>query len=185
MQIPNWFAQTAQPYFERHLAGERGLGVLQIGAFAGHATEWLLKNVPGCWVTDVDPWTGSGEVEHEALDWALVKAAYDSRILPWRAAVASHRMTSAEFFSSRPPKKAMYDFVYIDGDHRAASVLFDAVHAWEYLRPEGLMAFDDYEWNGPSDPVLCPKLAIESFLACYRDRLEVIDRGIQVWVRKR
>ena len=56
---------------------------------------------------------------------------------------------------------------------------------WSLHFSEKQVEFWRDEAHGPSDPVLCPKLAIDSFLACYRDRLEVIDRGIQVWVRKR
>lgn len=186
MEIPNWFAQTAEPYFRRHLSGKQGMSCLQIGAFAGHATEWLVRDLPNCTVTDVDPWTGSDEDEHRALNWQSVIDAYFDRLLNEidEQRVLVRRMTSAEFFL-RESHDNEYDFIYVDGDHRAQSVLFDAVSAWELLKVGGIMAFDDYEWNGPSDPVLCPKLAIDSFLACYRDRLEVIDRGIQVWVRKR
>lgn len=184
MEIPNWFAQTAEPYFRRHLSGKQGMSCLQIGAFAGHATEWLHEQ--GFTVLDVDTWTGSDENEHRSLDWSRVKREYDRRVYvaQCRGDVTSVMTTSKTFFKFKLRGEPRYDFIYIDGDHRAQSVLFDAVHAWELLKVGGLMAFDDYEWNGPSDPVLCPKLAIDSFLACYRDRLEVIDRGVQVWVRK-
>jgi predicted O-methyltransferase YrrM len=43
-----------------------------------------------------------------------------------------------------------YDLIYIDGHHSFESVLEDARCAIQYLKPEGIIIFDDYEdaWEG-------------------------------------
>ena len=95
-------------------------------------------------------------------------------------------MTSAEFFSSEEAYAECYDFIYIDGDHRAAAVRDDAVAAWRHLPVGGLIAFDDYEWpEAPADPTQSPRLAIDAFLAVYADKIEVLEIGIQVWIKKK
>ena len=60
--LPNWFS-TVEHNFAQHLtplAGQPDLHFLQIGAYAGHATEWLSVNIltgENCLITDVDTWT--------------------------------------------------------------------------------------------------------------------------------
>src|SRR4051812_16718910 len=86
---PNWVAAYADGFFERHLtslAGKPGLRFLQIGAFTGDASVWLLENIltdPSAFLVDVDTWSGSDEPEHEPFDWADVESTYDARMAPY------------------------------------------------------------------------------------------------------
>lgn len=188
---PNWFAHYAIRFFERHLstlAGQSGLRFLQIGAFTGDASVWLLDTVltgHNCLLVDVDTWKGSDEPEHADLDWTDVRAVYERRTLDaWtNGRLETFRGSSADFFASG---REGFDFAYIDGDHTAAVVLDDAIGAFCALKPGGLLAFDDYLWK-PSDgggPTRSPGAAIDAFGAVYADRLEVLETGLQVWFRK-
>lgn len=188
---PNWFASYAEGFFERHLShlvGKPGLTFLQIGAFTGDASVWLLENAltgNDAVLVDVDTWKGSDEPEHEPFDWDDVRETYLTKTLPvGDAEQVIHWDTSADYF--RKPRLFDFDFVYIDGDHTAAGVLSDAVHAFDLLKPGGLLAFDDYQWKPyPDAPAhLAPGMAIDTFTACYQDRLEILEAGLQVWVRK-
>lgn len=197
---PNWFAHYAVRFFERHLsplAGKRNLRFLQVGVFTGDASVWLLDNVltgPGAQLVDVDTWEGSGEPEHEGFDWRDVERVYRERIEPLRQTlkVRPIKSTSRHFFETRWLEQGgLFDFVYVDGDHTAPAVLEDAVNAFHHLKPGGLLAFDDYLWkptaaNGTvvEDPTKAPAVAIDAFTACYADRLEVLEAGLQVWLRK-
>ena len=80
-----------------------------------------------------------------------------------------------------------FDFIYLDGEHLAPTVLADAVHSFERLRPGGLLAFDDYTWDSGHGRLHNPAPAIDAFLSVYADLIEpVLLRGDcpQVWVRK-
>ena len=75
MQVyPNWFEMTAKENFESQLtplAGKFGLRFLQIGAFTGDASVWLVDNIltqKNSVLEDVDIWTGSDEEEHKDMD---------------------------------------------------------------------------------------------------------------------
>lgn len=187
MDYPNWFACYADDFFARHLshlAGKPDLRFLQIGAFTGDASVWLLDNVltgPGARLIDVDTWQGSDEPEHEPFDWADVERTHAAKV-GFRG--EKFHGTSEQFFVRR---HGAFDFIYIDGDHTAAGVLSDAVHAFEALKPGGLLAFDDYQWKPyPDAPAhLAPGMAIDTFTACYQDRLDILESGLQVWVRKK
>ncbi len=79
------------------------------------------------------------------------------------------------------------DFAYIDGDHHAAAVLEDAALVWRFIKPGGIVIFDDNQWQ-PTIPnpnrLDKPEMAIGAFCAVYADQLEVLEDGVQVIVRK-
>ncbi len=185
---PNWFACYADEFFARHLshlAGKPDLRFLQVGVFTGDASVWLLDNVltdRSSVLVDVDTWEGSDEPEHEPFDWVDVRKTYRDKVVGDRR-VETNTSTSRDYLSEW---HGPFDFIYIDGDHTAAGVLSDAVRAFEILHIGGLMAFDDYQWKPyPDAPAhLAPAMAIDTFTACYQDRLEIIEAGLQVWVRK-
>lgn len=192
MTFPNWFLGVhADITFRKnleHLIG-KPLKVLQIGAYTGDATEWMLNNLlthPESTLTDVDPWTGSDEPVHHTLDWTSVEEFYQSR---HSGAIESgkliaKKMYSDDYFASLGPDDK-FDFIYIDGDHKASTVLRDGVNAILHLAPNGIIGFDDYNWTLGKGPAFDPKPAIEAVFRCNQDTLEVIDIGYQFWVRKK
>jgi predicted O-methyltransferase YrrM len=191
MEFPNWFkAGGADDFFARnlmHLAGHP-VQMLQIGAYTGDATQWLFDNVlthPDSSLVDVDPWTGSGEEAHEPLDWSAVESYYDNRnAIPLASGrLTKARCTSDEFFAQHGG--STFDFIYVDGDHKAASVLIDGIHAIRCIRPGGIVAFDDYMWTSGRGPTFEPKPAIDAIRTCFADELELIDSGLQVWLKRR
>jgi hypothetical protein len=76
-----------------------------------------------------------------------------------------------------------FDFVYVDGDHLALSVLEDMVMSWRLLKVGGLLLVDDYEmkikdpWmykshkefkDTPRLLFIHPMVAISAFMTIYR-----------------
>ena len=186
-KYPNWFEMTAKKNFESQLlplAGKFALRFLQIGAFTGDATVWLVDNVlvtKNSVLEDVDIWTGSDEEEHQAMDWLDVERVYDSRIA-FRPNVIKYKMDSKEFL--RSIEEPTYDFIYIDGDHTAEGVLQDSVLAWRLLKVGGIMAFDDYMWEDPRGVWFQPGWSIDTFVGAVKDESEVLLSNSQVWLRK-
>lgn len=74
-----------------------------------------------------------------------------------------------------------YDVVYIDGDHTPFGVLRDAVMAWELLKDDGIIIFDDYLLK---DKFSNPKPGIDAFLSVvkhkllYKDYQIIIKKGV-------
>lgn len=80
------------------------------------------------------------------------------------------------------------DLIYIDGDHRAPEVLQDAILSFELLNSGGIMLFDDcVSWRFHKDITHSPKIAVDNFIQCYWNRLEVIEMptGYQTAIRKK
>lgn len=188
MTYPNWFKATgAEANFERHLAkykDKKSIHFLQIGAFTGDASKWMLDNIltnEYSSLTDVDTWRGSKEASHDEMDFEDVYRVYTEKMKPYGDKVVSWRESSDYFFADCTE---VYDFIYIDGDHTAFGVMKDAINAFECLNVGGILAFDDYQWSEGKGNFYEPRPAIDAFWNMTRDKMKIIEVGWQVWFQK-
>jgi len=94
---------------------------------------------------------------------------------------------SSEYIRSlenKDGKDRHFDFVYIDGSHIAKDVLTDTCIAWQLLKKDGIMVFDDYGWGNPRDALHRPKLAIDAFTNIFAEEVVPIHTHYQMIVRK-
>lgn len=187
--FPNWF--EGQRYnFEEQLTRFKGLPdlrFLQIGAYTGDASEWLLTNIltdPSSILLDVDTWEGSDELEHKSIAFSEVYEFYKKRMEPY-SNVRSLRNNSDNFLTANKERNNLFDFIYIDGDHTADQVARDAENAWKLLKSGGIIAFDDYQWGQDVHPSLRPKLAIDQFMGEKQGEYEVLVNSYQMWLLKK
>jgi len=186
--FPNWFNTGNRPQeFKQRLYQYAGSDVsfLQIGAYTGDATMWMLEHIifnRGT-LTDVDTWEGSNEPAHKSMNWSSVEDVYDNRTIQSQNSghLIKYKGTSDEFFKTNTKT---YDFIYIDGDHTAYGVLKDAVNAYECLNIGGILAFDDYTWTAGLGEINEPKMAIDAFEKIYQDRMSPIHKDYQAWYKK-
>jgi len=189
MGYPNWFELAAIDYFKlilpKRFAGKPWIDFLQIGAYTGDASEWIMDNIitdSTSWLTDVDTWSGSEEQIHKEFDWNEVENFYDERMSNYTN-ICKIKGYSSNFLATAETNH--YDFIYIDGDHTAKAVYIDADLSWRCLKPYGIMAFDDYEWTHDSeDPKLSPKMGINKFLKEHKDEYKLLIMDEQVWLSK-
>lgn len=189
MGYPNWFEKNAIDYFNlvlpKRFAGKEYIDFLQIGAYTGDASQWMLDNIithPTSWLTDVDTWCGSEEEAHKGFDWNALEEFYDERMSHY-SNVCKIKGYSSEFLKTA--EKDHYDFIYIDGDHTADGVYSDATLSWDKLKVNGVMAFDDYQWRHESNKKsLCPKPGIDKFLKQYKNQYHLLIMDYQVWIIK-
>lgn len=191
MTYPNWFLQGgAMSNFAKHLPEllDRPISALQVGAYTGDATVWLFENIikhnEKSSLVDVDTWGGSDEPAHKDMDWKSVEDVYDVKTKGYLESgqLCKVKSTSDEFFNAND---ASYDFIYVDGDHTAASVLKDGVNAVKYIKNGGILAFDDYMWRSGKGPSYDPYPAIDAIMLAFKDEFDLIDLGLQAWLRKK
>jgi hypothetical protein len=189
MEFPNWFASTAaQENFSKFLVpfkGQPNLNFLQLGAYTGDATVWMMDNIltdSTSTLTDVDTWKGSKEDAHESIDFEEVYKFYKYRTKKYENCY-HHRITTRQYLRFHPDD-FVYDFIYIDADHTAPGTLLDAELSWDLLKRGGVLAFDDYEWDAGKGSVNNPGPGIDTFLIRHNGEYHVLHKGWQVWVIK-
>lgn len=186
-----WF-ENMRPEWEQFTCSLRGkkLRILEIGAFEGASTTWILDNLmshPESTMTVVD--TFEGGMEHQnTSEYEL--SSLESR---FRANVSKceHarklRVMKAHSDDALPALKqesSQYDFIYIDASHVSIDVLYDAVLCWRMLTLHGTMVFDDWRWKGYMEDCYNPRIAIIAFLQCAAPEVETKETIFQMWVTK-
>lgn len=178
--IPNWFYYVEEN-FEKFVPHTE-IRAIQIGAYAGDFSKWLLENRSVTRLDDVDTWKGSDDEGGLVENWKQVFDYYSFQTRGF-GNVNFFKSTSDDFFRSIS-KTRTYNFAYIDGSHLARQVLMDGLNAYEHLELNGIMVFDDYQWKNNVDPYKNPMPGIEAFLKFHEGNLEVIMKEYQVWIKK-
>jgi predicted O-methyltransferase YrrM len=178
----DWFSHNI-PGLERMMALlPEKRRFLEIGAFEGRSTLWFYEQMQkdGYHRIDVvDTWGGSEE--HVGIDFDEVKRRFDENTYYINKLVFEGNVFD---YVGDGPDGYEYDFIYVDGSHQAHDVLGDACMAWPMLRKGGIMVFDDYLWGVNENPLHTPKMAVDAFIACYREQLEVVMAGYQMGIKK-
>lgn len=185
----DWFSNNAHVW-DRFLSPfkEKEFKVLEIGAFEGKSTSWLLENVlhhENSCIVSIDPMTGS--IEHVDHDKQDLPARFARNVIcnfPQKANL--YKGCSKDVLKYHDIMSQRFDLVYIDGDHRAHAVLEDAVLSFRLLKIGGFMVFDDYAWPAFHDqPDKHPATGVTAFMHAYGHFFEVLHIGYQVWLKKK
>ena len=183
---PNWFNLHAKANFEKFLTKKDGMLCLQLGAYTGDASLWMLQNLGNIRLTDVDTWQGSDEEAHKTMDFEDVYKTYKEKIKDYKVDILRTTTTEhllAQYGCDRPLGE-YWDFIYIDADHTTVGVLMDAELSWPLLKAGGIMAFDDYTWGTELPPELAPTLGIDLFLSRHEGEYKTLVINSQVWIQK-
>ena len=153
--------------------GAKNVRGLEVGCFEGRSSKWFLDNI----LTDPSS-------SLTCVDFNL-NLTFSNVVKPYGSKVQFYNVASNVALRSFPMYH--FDFVYIDGSHKAPNVLEDAVLAFLVLKRGGVMIFDDYlmKSDTPNDPYTMPKMAIDSWLYLYKGKLDVIGHSYQVAVIKK
>jgi len=173
----DWFTYNI-PIWEKELTsfkGQRNIHYLEIGVFEGRSFIWMLENIlthPTSTATGIDPLY----VEYE-------QTLYDNL----KISGLDSKAKIIKGFSQLELKKLPFDsfnIIYIDGDHSASAVLNDAILSWPLLKKGGVLIFDDYLWETQRPPEERAQIAIDAFIAAYKDYIDVIYLEYQCIIRK-
>ncbi len=177
----DWFSHFEALWkglFQQLVPGARK--ILEIGSFEGRSTVWLIEHgFPAQKAGEIhciDTWEGG--VEHRGVPMDAVQSRFDRNVEIARRrspGVVVHKIKSVSLAAlaslMAQGHRSSFDFIYIDGSHQAADVLGDLVMAFALCRVGGIIACDDYMWNFGQNPLLTPKLAIDSFVNCFSTKL--------------
>jgi len=148
--------------------------VLEIGSYEGRSAVWLIENAFKAGgkgeLYCIDTWKGS--MEHDAADMPAVEKRFLRNIATAktrsRSDVTVHVLkgSSSALLASLVSEghTLSFDLIHVDGSHECPDVLSDLVLSIQLCKIGGLILCDDYDYDET-------KLAIDSFVSCYRHKL--------------
>lgn len=171
--------------------------ILEIGSFEGKSTIWFLENIlknSRSTITCVDPWTkynqdndsfNSYTKDHTEWDFTETKNLFLHNINQsgYEHKVKINQGLSHNILPKLIIENKKYDFIFIDGNHTSPFVLTDTIMSWYLLKKDGILMFDDYLW-GNITSTDSPKLAIDSFVKCFEDYLNIIHSDYRFAIKK-
>jgi predicted O-methyltransferase YrrM len=192
----DWFSGN-QPMWTRILDEVKPSRFLEIGSFEGRSACFLVEHAASQRAIElhcIDPWRGRIKGDPDLGD---LEARFDHNISMAIAAAAhpvslhKHKGLSSHVIPEllAAGRRESFDFIYVDGSHKATDVLLDAVMGFELLAVGGAIVFDDYLWHveaaGAQDHYNMPKPAIDAFVNIYRRKLEIYKAPLyQLYARK-
>jgi len=169
--IPTWKSILSQ------FKNKPRIHYLEIGVFEGRSLIWMLENIlthPTARATCVDNFCGDYEKQFRAN---LKISGFSKKVktIKGRSQIELRKLPLNSF-----------DLIYIDGSHIAPDALTDAVLSWALLKTDGLLIFDDYLGEEGILPLdLRPRIAIDAFIAAFKNELMIEHSAYQVILKKR
>jgi predicted O-methyltransferase YrrM len=161
--------------------------VLEIGSWEGRSALFFLNYFARSHVVCVDTFGGNVEHMRNPHFAALVgdtERRFDANVAAFGARVEKIKGPSAEVLPQLGIAARRFDVVYVDGSHRAADVYSDGVLAWPMVARNGIVMFDDYEFDEIKDESERPKPGIDAFLAAFEGQYRLLHRAYQVAIAK-
>ncbi len=182
------FHDYLKPNIERILAlpNMKVDTVVEIGVFQGYftfnMTGMMAPNNPNYVHYAIDPYDTSEDLDADVIAQAeklflsnLENFAYQKNII-WHEDYSINSLIDLSYH------KINADLIYIDGAHTADIVLQDLCLSWNILNKGGVILCDDssgswmYADKSGYKPVQkSPRLAVENFIQCFWDKIEIID----------
>jgi predicted O-methyltransferase YrrM len=182
-----WYIDQ-MPLWKQHLATADAVRVLEIGAFDGVSANMMLDEIfthPQTQLVAIDPYLPDATTP-EVGAGTRETFRRNVEIGGHRTQVKLLQGFSFDLLHGMP--RESFDFIYVDGSHLARHVIEDAVLAMHLLKPGGVIGFDDYAWNSPTDPTnprASPKAAIDAFETTHGDELDLLFSTRQRFYRRK
>ena len=170
--------------------------ILEIGVYQGRATCWMLEHMlaKDGHMTCVDPFI-EDEIDAFTTESVTESPHYNAeRLALWRSNTEEIRQPeqtldlrigrSYRELARLISEDKMFDFIYVDGNHAAATVMADCAMSFGLLRPGGIMLMDDYLWDHNRDWLMRPKMSVDAFVNMYQPLLQQIVSNYQLAVQR-
>lgn len=170
--------------------------VIEIGCFEGLTTfgltEMLVQQNPNYKHYAIDPYDMSDDLPLDVLNEAGQLFMSNLEEFKYKDNVEFIHDTSWNGLLKLLHRGVKADLIYIDGDHRAETVLNDLVLAFGLVGVGGVILCDDcVSWKHQDSEKKynlqsSPKLAVDNFIQCNWDKVEVLtlNNGYQTAFRK-
>ena len=163
--------------------------ILEIGSWEGRSATFLLTSplcATGGSIVCIDHFdlfaTQAGKERHEKILHNLSLTGRPSRVIEKFSVPGL--MTLLE--EATKGEISGFDWLYIDGSHKADDTFLDAELAWRLANEGAIFIFDDYLWEvQPQDSPHHPKPGVDAFMKLHENEFEVISSAYQMVLQKK
>jgi predicted O-methyltransferase YrrM len=173
----DYFSSSAFYFYNLLKKLPKNFKYLEIGSYEGNSALYVSTNFPNSNVTCVDLW--QDVEEYKGKDFNIIEKNFDLN-LKGLSNINKIKSTSDDFFIKNT---IMYDFIYIDGNHKFDYVLRDCENAWRFLNDDGFLVCDDYIWDYYKDIKLNPCFAVNKFLEKNKVKILLVSNS-QIFFQK-
>ncbi len=173
VQNPGWLGEGTDGALAAALS-DRTRVVVELGAWLGMSTRYILDRAPGATVISVNHWEGSPEHRVGTLYQSMLPTLYEtflSQCWDYRDRLIPLRMTTLEGLQVVAQAGIQPDLIYIDAEHSYRAVTAELELASE-LFPHARLVGDDFDWRGVRE-------AAEAFARRHARRVE--RNGARGW----
>ncbi len=184
----DWFTGNI-PYWKQYVfprineKNEKICKYLEIGSYEGRSIFFLVDNFPNLEATVIDPFERIVNIAGSKIPlWKRFQENLEISQAKDRISVL--KKYSGQILPQLIVEGKKFDIIYIDGSHFARNVLEDAVLSWLLLERGGHLIFDDHGFSS-KNPMMKPAMAIDPFLSCYKEEINLVHKGYQVIIEKK
>jgi cephalosporin hydroxylase len=157
--------------------------IVEVGVYEGHTTftmsDAYTQHNPNLKIYAIDPHVGSVEIEEDPeyinSNFMFNMEACKQKNVEFIRKFSEDGLIDLINMGIKP------EFIYIDGDHHACTVLTDLTLSFKMLQVGGIILCDDAtDWkytdkNGTSAAQMSPRLAVETFIACNWHKIQIVQ----------
>jgi predicted O-methyltransferase YrrM len=175
----DYFSANAFYFYDLLIKLPKNFKYLEIGSYEGNSALYVSTNFPESNVTCVDLW--EGVEQYEGKDFSIIEKNFDFNLKGLNN-INKIKSTSDNFFIKN---KIIFDFIYIDGNHKFDYVFRDCENAWRFLNKGGFLVCDDYIWNYYEELLDNPCYTINSFIKKKNEEIKVLSvTNSQIFIKK-
>jgi GR25 family glycosyltransferase involved in LPS biosynthesis/predicted O-methyltransferase YrrM len=170
--------------------------ILEIGTFAGTSVIGMLQYLPNAKATTIDPWISYLEKEcateintHslEKIEQMNVEMIFHENIFKagFKEKVTAIKGDSAFVLIDLIKNGKHFDFIYVDGSHKAIDCYTDCLLGWELLNMNGIMGIDDYLYKiSLTNELENVMKGVDHFLEKIKGQYIILEKGYRVFIKK-
>ena len=182
-------------YFNNHYAKNKteNIKVLEIGTYTGISLINIVKLIPNSIGLGLDKWTNYIEGDEnkkvdilDNIDELGIEASFYKNIAVsgLEDRIKGIKGDSYEVLFDMLRDNERFDFIYVDGSHKAFDCYSDLILSWRLLTKGGLLAIDDYLYNTDISVVDSPFEGINHFLNKHSNEIKLLHKGYRVFLQK-
>lgn len=172
---------------------------LEIGCFEGLTSNYIIDNILNengkliCVDPLTDEYISENPSEEDKLNNQTLYDYFKNQYYRFYENTKSnmdsgklilYRKLSSEVYEELIEKyKESFDFIYIDGDHRADYVYLDSINCFKLCKPNGIILFDDYLWDEYNNENSTKK-GIDRFLNEFDGQYKILISSYQLMIQK-